>query len=285
MYAMAAKAGHEIGNHTIDHMETNSGLPKEFFVNGEGFDPYPEADKTINGDENKEDYPAWEKIGWDTDAGRKISKEAWANAIKLSEDVLKEYLDMEVGKDLYSFRAPRLEVNSNCFYALKEANYEYACGLEEGYEKFRGTKNMLWPYTMDNGSQNVWTQKNIGEKIALDSMPEGFWMIPVNSFVVPEDIRADVWKNHTEIVAGEIKQGWTKPEDTMSYDDWLDGGAKITGFDFNLFILWAVTPDNFQKILKYNLDGRIDGNKAPLQLGAHTDYYTPMYDYATLMAD
>jgi len=56
----------------------------------------------------------------------------------------------------------------------------------------------------------------------------------------------------------------------------------VTGFDFNTWILYGMTNANWQATMRHTLDLRINGNRAPMQFGMHTDYYTPIYDNATL---
>jgi len=46
-----------------------------------------------------------------------------------------------------------------------------------------------------------------------------------------------------------------------------------------------MTADHVEKTLANSLDLRLKGNKAPMHIGCHTDYFTPMYDYATLSSD
>jgi hypothetical protein len=179
---------------------------------------------------------------------------------------------------LQGFRAPRLEVNSALFYALKAANYTYDMGLEEGYEAHRTGHNYIWPYTFDNGVQNSWTQFSQGNRVFVDSTPDGLWQLSVSPIVVPQNIRQSVWSNHAEIMAGAGTP--TRPADR---DHWLTHG-KVTGFDFNTWILYGMTGANWQTSMQHTLGLRINGNRAPMQFGMHTDYYTPIYDNATLRA-
>ncbi len=288
-FMATVSAGHEIGNHTLDHMESNSPLPKEYFRQwdgiGGGYDPGTDTlpDGTVLDEMNEFGHPfnAYAlNNGWIMYAGKQISKETWGGAIKLAEDQLQQYLGLNVASGkIAGFRAPRLEVNSNLFFALAEQGYLYDCGLEEGYETNIDGSNFLWPYTMDNGSWNVWTQKEWGEQVYIDSMPQGLWQYPVNVMIVPEDIRGDVWKNYKEVSSAE-----GHPLSAQDSVDWVAEG-KVTGFDFNMFILWGMTGDNVLKTLKHTLDLRMDGNKAPMHVGGHTDYFTPIYDYATLLSD
>jgi hypothetical protein len=62
--------------------------------------------------------------------------------------------------------------------------------------------------------------------------------------------------------------------------------GKITGLDYNLWAPAAVGAYNFTKAefvatLKYSLDQRLKGNRAPLLMGMHSFYYSSMYTEPT----
>jgi hypothetical protein len=294
MFKSLITAGNEIGNHTIDHMEPNSPLPNDTAGfgkwAGEGFDPGVDRDNeglpvTPNEQTN---YGlaanAWALTnGWEMFAGRKISTNAWAKYITLSEAQLKLYLQMQgVGVDVFGFRAPRLETNSCQFYALKQLGYQYDDGLEEGLDGTVDATNALWPYTLDNGTPNNYVQKDMGEKIYLDSMPAALWEIPLDAVVVPVALRPNIFSKYRQISlgAGDV---WAANVDSVRIDslEWLSNG-KISALDFNMFILWGLDSTEFVTTMKANLDARLAHGKAPMQLACHTDYYTPIYDNATL---
>ncbi len=289
-------AGHEIGNHTIDHMESNSPLPNTSLGfgrwNGEGFDPGPDSGANGLSEQQLFDLPsnAWALTnGWALMAGMKLSVNAWKGAIDLGEEQLTDasLLGMSAG-NIYSFRAPRLETNSNQFYALKASHYQYDCGLEEGYDNVMSGANAWWPYTTDNGTPNGFIQKQTGEVINFDSMPAGVWEIPVNCMVVPPALRAQIYTKHRQINNGSIDGDPSlKNNDSAAVDsaEWCGTGptaGKVTAFDFNMFILWGMSKDEWVQTMAYNLHLRMNAGKAPLQFGCHTDYYTPIYDNATL---
>jgi hypothetical protein len=286
--------GHEIGNHTIDHMETNSPLPKSFFDGwgGDGWDatgsdtmPWGEVISEAAQFGQRVGISA-QSMGWKYDAGQMISRRAWNGLVKLGEQQLDQYLGVSVAKgNLHAFRAPRLETDAGEFFALKDLHYEYDCGLEEGYSETIDGTNFLWPYTTDNGSVNAYIQKANDEHVYLDSMPSGVWEIPSNCMIVPKALRPTIFSKYHQISAG-AGDDWTKTPATVAQDsiEWCSGagGGKITGFDFNLFILYGLTKDEFIQTMVYNLKQRLAGGKAPLHYGCHTDYYTPIYDNATL---
>jgi hypothetical protein len=294
--AMRALAnGHEVGNHTIDHMETNSPLPESCFVNwgGGGWDPNG-TDTMPWGEVISEATQFGQRVGisaqsmgWRYDAGQVIPLPAWKGLMTLAEKQLDMYLGVSVSKgNLHSFRAPRLETNSGEFFALKQLGYEYDCGLEEGYEETRNGTNFLWPYTTDNGSVNAYTQKSNGEHVYLDSMPSGVWEIPVNCVIVPQALRPGIFSKYRQISAGSVDGDWAKNPTEAAADsiEWCFGAGdgKITCFDFNIFILYGLSKSEFIQTMVYNLRQRLAGGKAPFQYGCHPDYYTPIYDNATL---
>lgn len=299
----ALAKGHEIGNHTIDHMESNSPVPGGDSPNAalgfgrwdnEGYDEFeldtmtwkdPKTGEIVVLNETEEmgtkAGSAALTMGWKMYSGKSISSNAWKGAIELGEEQLNEYLDISVQNGKVSgFRAPRLEVNSELFFALEELGYEYDCGLEEGYEEHRDGSNFLWPYTTDNGSRNAWTQYSLGEMRFVDSMPSGLWEIPVNAIVVPTEIRDRVWENHKEVM---IAEGETPTDEDKSH--WTQNSGKITSFDFNTWILWGMEKDTWIESMKHTTQLRLNGNKAPFHYGAHTQYYTPMYDNANLLTE
>lgn len=287
----ARDGGHEIGNHTIDHMESNSPLPVSYYEKWNsnkatnGFDYFP-LDTMPWGkiyDEAKEfgQRPGnnWQTMGWKMNAGKYIAKETWKGAIALSENIIDEQLGLSVAKkNLGAFRAPRLEVNSGLYYALSELGYQYDCGLEDGYEANVDGSNFLWPYTLDNGNPNATYQRSLGERVGIDSLPAGLWQIPSNVFIVPPTSRKAVYEHHAKINAAA-----SGGEQIESFEEWDAAGGKITGYDFNLYILWGMTKADWIATMQHTTNLRLKGNKAPLHYGAHTDYYTPIYDYATLL--
>ncbi len=308
VFKLTNTLGHEIGNHTIDHLESNSMLPNakgafpagtkgEWYLDGfarwggAGFaaDPnspmkWGDLDSTASEvDEfGRTEGITWHYLGWELYAGKTLPLNAWKGLIEIGEEELDDALGLKPlrkGGTVASFRAPRLEVNGDMHYALKELGYLYDCGQEEGYEYHIDGTNFYWPYTTDNGTPNASWQRVAGENVSLESMPAGLWQYPVNAMIVPKNIREQVWANY-EIIARAEGHEMT----AQDKDHWIMNDGRVTGFDFNMFVLWGMTKDNAYATLKYNLDQRLAGGKAPMQIGCHTDYFTPIYDNATLKA-
>jgi peptidoglycan/xylan/chitin deacetylase (PgdA/CDA1 family) len=318
VFRRAIVLGHEIGNHTIDHMESNSPLPNTVAnpwrgaVQGEAHLPgfgrwqgdgfiteggpvsttvMPDGQQmTVNQVTHFGQTPgdAWQYMGWENQAGRALSIRGWRGLIELGEEELvRAFPEIRTGigdnwtsNQIVGFRAPRLEVNSNLQHALKQLGYLFDTGLEEGYEYNVDGSNFLWPYTICNGSPNVAWQRAVGSNRSnWDSLPTGLWQYPVSVFIVPENHRQAIWNNYVRIT-GAAADG-TIPTDA-DRNQFLQQG-RITGFDFNLFILWGATRQIATATLNHSLAMRMGGGRAPFQIGSHTDYFTPIYDHATLL--
>ncbi|MCL2844651.1 MAG: hypothetical protein FWE23_04270 [Chitinivibrionia bacterium] len=301
----AMQRHHEIANHSLDHMEANSWIPggnhKDAALGfgrwgGEGFTNQEELDTTDWGQVINR-TTEWGMTGvslnrgWRAFAGRQLSFNAWRGAINLSDDWIKRGNggdSREGGANLGAaairgWRAPRLESNSNMFFALKAQGYLYSSTLEDGHEMHVTGQNFLWPHTLDNGNRNSWTQADRGARVFLDTMPTGLWEIPLNVVIVPETHRQGVTDNWN-MINRALRAGGKSELPDRDASTW-DG--KITAFDFNLFVHHAMTPAQFVATLQNTINLRMGpgGNRAPFNWGTHTDYYTPIYDNGTLLND
>ena len=159
------------------------------------------------------------------------------------------------------YRQPFLEYTMQSLTAVALEGFEYDCSIEEGFSPEEDGRNYFWPYTLDNGSPgNEYFHKK-GDVQHIEPI-KGLWEIPVYHFVVP-DLEA-------------AKKYGLKDENGNFYSlQEKLGEEKITGFDYNLWVLYGMTGDEFSTTLKYNLDLRLEGNRAPFTIGAHTDEYGP----------
>ncbi len=168
--------------------------------------------------------------------------------------------------DIIGFRTPFLEYNDATLQAAKELGFRYDCSIEDGYQYDQDGSNYLWPYTLDNGSPGHDVLVGWGSKQPIAPRP-GLWELPVHPVIVPPDDKCAMYGVQPGLRARlKAKQSW--------FD--VDGG-KITGFDYNLWVSFSMTKAEFLATLKYTLDQRIAGNRAPFMFGAHTDYYSSKY--------
>ncbi len=205
--------GHEIGNHSINHLGR--------------------WDDAMN-------------IGFTYD-GHKYTKEEWftkevsPGLKRLTDKYDKESKEGGIGipaASIWGWRTPRLEWNDALLGLLKEQGYVYDCSIEGEYGN-DGT-SFFWPYTLDNGSPH---SKEVSEH-------KGLWEMPVYPFVIPKSLQ------RKEKV----------------------GKKDMTGFDYNVWIVKKLTAPEFTDILKYTLDQRMGGNRAPLFIGLHSDIYSTKKD-------
>lgn len=185
--------------------------------------------------------------------------------------------------EVTGFRTPFLKYDDDTLGVVQQMGFQYDTSIEEGYEwddnanggaggSQDGT-NFFWPYTLDNRSPGHTTQVEWGEGLVEISPRPGLWELPVYAVVVPPDARCEEYGVPTGL-RDRLKQRQT----------WFDvEGGLITGFDYNLWASttvggFAMTKAEFVATLKYTLDQRLAGNRAPLLFGAHSDYYVASWN-------
>ena len=153
------------------------------------------------------------------------------------------------------FRTPFLEYNDATLAVVDALGFHYDVSIEDGYQEEQDGTNYLWPYTLDHGSpgHDVLVEWELKEPITPHP---GLWELPVHPVIVPPELRATM----------KARQSW--------FDE---TSGKITGFDYNLWVSFSMTKAEFLATLKYTLDQRLAGNRAPMMFGAHTDYYSSKY--------
>ncbi len=168
---------------------------------------------------------------------------------------------------IVGFRCPFLEYSASTFNALNNLGFTYDCSIEEGFQYNMTGSKLLWPYTLDWGSPGNKILVSWGSKADVPEIA-GLWDVPNYIMTVPPDNLADKY---------EFDMGLRKR--MFQTQSWFDTTAgKVTGFDYNLWGLAAegafeLKANEFLAILKYTLDLRYEGNRAPLMVGAHTQFY------------
>lgn len=135
--------------------------------------------------------------------------------------------------EIYGFRTPQDQYNSVLFPALEETGFTYHASTAVGWQTQEDGTNLPWPGTLDEGFPMASWQRVTGNH-------PGFWEVPQNVMVVPPEL----------------------------------GGGKVGYCDSDWFWKWrdetsAVKTANIAAMLKYNLDLRLNGNRAPLHLCIH----------------
>ena len=203
------------------------------------------------------------KLPWEQFQQRvkNLSERQWQNRIVNMENDLKRKVGVVA---VTGFRAPYLAYNQPMMNALVSLGYRYDTSIEEGYgQQFDGT-NFRWPYRMDNGSpghtESWWGSVYNKDAVQL-TRANGLWQLPNHVLMVPADEYARRYGFKTGM--------WSRIKKQLPYS----ADNKITGFDYNLWVNANLTKSDVVAILKYNLDLRLAGNRAPFMFGAHTQYY------------
>ena len=244
-----AATTHEIGNHTDNHMihlmseataDKNDGL---------------NMGVQVGADVGEETY--FDRI-------KGLSQSAWEERILAATNDLVTLA--EINADVIKgFRAPYLLYTGATMNILKEKNFLYDCSIEEGYAlEFDGT-NFRWPYQLNEGSPGhteSWYGRGDNEARVDIKTIEGLWELPNYALMVPKD---------SECAKYGIEPGlWGRLVANIPYlTDY-----KVTGLDYNLWSMGDINKAEMLGILKYNLDLRLQGNRAPFMFGTHSQYYT-----------
>lgn len=185
--------------------------------------------------------------------GRSYTKDEWLEKeINICHKLLTSDFDADnrskgigiLESDLYGWRSPRLEWNNAVFEAIKQKGYVYDCSVESDINN--DGKSVYWPFTLNNGHP---FEKSI-------SNHPGLWELPCSRFYIPKNLQ-------------------------FKYD----GKSIITGLDYNVWITKEYGEENpqyngpeFTEILNHTLDLRMDGNRAPMFVGLHSDIYSDLKD-------
>lgn len=165
------------------------------------------------------------------------------------------------------FRAPFLDYNAATYAVLEAMGFLYDTSLEEGFQADQDGTNYYWPYTLDEGSPGNAMSAAAGNKERVGSHP-GLWSIPIHAFVVPDDELAPQYGMKPGLkdrIFDFIKENgdW----------EWPKAAGKISGLDWNVLEMAGMSPQEFLGVMKYNLDLRLSGNRAPMMIGLHTAMY------------
>lgn len=234
-----APAGHEVGNHTFDHHA-------QVLADKGGWDgmvTYLSNQATV-GD--------WTKFLVDCNAA----------------------LENPGGQDLAQvtgFRSPFLEYGKNLFPALSQLGFTYDCSIEA---ISNDAKQFPFPYTLDTGSVDHaagWKANPDNPNSFQVPNTPGLWEVPAYALRIPDGVEEQAYG--LVDIGAKIRAGWSSIRPT---------DVHVTGFDYNVFLGSdgqggrkgpGLTGAEVLGLLKYNLDIRLAGNRAPFCFGTHSQYY------------
>lgn len=181
---------------------------------------------------------------WNHPHGSTLSKEEWKQQITTANDFLVANIGIPAN-EIRGFRTPYLEYSTNTMNAVKELGFTYDCSIEFGYDGWV-------PIAPDSGYWNGMTDPKTHMKL--------FWPHTLDNGSPP---------GHSAVGNPTVAGLWEVPVYTYLKQD---NSGVATGFDFNLWKL--MDKSDFFETLKHNFDLRRQGNRNPITINAHTDYYT-----------
>jgi hypothetical protein len=218
--------------------------------------------------------------------GAQFTTAQWANEIQTCIDwITKPFDPNEVNfspdnskgagvsrNQIYGYRTPFLEYNDKTFGVLLDKGFYYDTSVEEGWQEDIDGKNFPWPFTLDHGSPG----NELLVSWELDPPKEhmtnhpGLWELSPHPFIVPPDDQCAHYG-----VSYSIRNKF------HGIASWFDTeSGKVTGLDYNVWVQFSATKAEWLAIMKYTLDQRLAGNRAPMTIGAHTDIYSSKYTAA-----
>lgn len=174
--------------------------------------------------------------------------------------------------DVRGFRAPFLEYSSELFGALKSQGLWYDTSIQSCWGAADDGKSCAWPYTLDQGSPDG---ADLTAKFKAPTVPPnaGLWELTPSALFVPPDALATQYG---------FEPGLRQriPNDMPAPSFYEVATGRIAPLDVTLFVDAGLSPAEVLATLKYTLDLRLQGNRAPLVFIGHTHVYASNYGAA-----
>ncbi len=198
--------------------------------------------------------------------GSAFTVDQWLTEMQLCrESFIKAGLPVDA---LRGFRTPFVAYNAATFEAVEAFGLLYDTSVEEGFTEDQNGSNFFWPYTLHAGSPGNRHSYEIGNK-ELIGRHSGLWEVPIHGFMIPSDSQSEEFGLDAGL-REKIKRNFAN----AGYDSWDINSGKVTGFDWNILEMAKLDGEEFLAILKYSLDLRLSGNRAPFMFGGHTALFS-----------
>jgi len=175
------------------------------------------------------------------------------------------------------FRSPYLHYNDNTFTALlnESPKFQYDTSIMGCWADAETGANCPWPYTLDSGSPDADTifSKWAGRNVVQVTPHPGLWEMPVAVVFVPPDSLATQY-GFTTGLRTRINNLLGFAANPNFFE--LSTG-KLVGMDITMLLDGKMTRAEALATLKYTLDLRLQGNRAPLVFVAHSHVYEQNY--------
>lgn len=259
-YRRAYEAGHEMSNHTFNHWRNWQGAKIINASESDWISQIDQADTWLT-----KPYPTDEELD---------GKAQW----EINEMFMSGNYGAGIPRDsVRGFRSPYLMYNKNTFTALKERGIWYDCSIEDGMENpdEDGT-TLRWPYTLNQGSESASATAHKDVNQDKDGMldhgdvspVDGLWQLPNSPVFIPHDSLASVYG---------FEPGLRDRAKSTTIDGLED---RMIGLDYNLVVrneldrtANGLKANEYLAVLKYTLDKRLEGNRAPFMFGVHSQMY------------
>ena len=229
---------------------------------------YDDGHGIANHTENHLDGENWSRAQW---ADQLQQCETWLTKPFDASNLNSSQVGLGAQRDeITGTRSPFLHYNDNLLAELNARGYLFDASIEDGWQPEQDGSNYFWPYTLDHGAPGHDYLYRAGIKDFVINEHPGLWETPVQPFVIPPDNLAAQY--------GLSYSLRDKIKSRISHFDVVSG--KITALDYTLWVEAKMNKAEVLATLKYTLDLRLQGNRAPMLFGAHTDEYSDKYTHA-----
>lgn len=206
--------------------------------------------------------------------GSAFTSQEWTNEIApCTEALANPESGVGVSADqVRGFRAPYLGYSSELFPTLVQQGLWYDSSVQSCWAAGDDGKACAWPYTLDQGSPDA---MDLASQFQTPSVPmvSGLWeATPSALFVPPDELAAQY--------GFEPGLRQRVPTDMAAPSFYEASTGRIAPLDVTLFVDAGLSPAEVLATLKYTLDLRLLGNRAPFIFIAHTHVYAQNYGAA-----
>jgi hypothetical protein len=211
--------------------------------------------------------------------GLGFNAQQWTDALVPCRDALAAGLGVPKAQ-IAGFRAPYLAYNDALYNVLAAQSpvFAYDTSIESGWGDAENGGNAPWPYTLDSGSADA--ASVVAKFGSTQAQPvgvhPGLWELPVTTLIVPPDSLAATY-GFTPGLRARVKTALTGKAAPSFYEE---STGKVGGLDITLIVDGAMNKVEALATLKYTLDLKLAGNRAPFVFVAHTHVYATGYGAA-----